>query len=263
MKWFLPLAFKSEEITSEIPYASIARKRVKHSEMETAKWEMNMQKWMDISDPEGGLAILNNNRYGYSSTRRGVYLTLTRTPHYCVSPFHGSHQFLPHQPLWTDLKSFSFEFGLVPHKGSWKEALIWQKGYEFNQLPIVAPMLNTLDTNNTENLPQLSSKLIPENVPALDEPFFTIDSPQILVGAIKPTEWQGSNYDQLVNESDWQWDEQTIIIRLIDQGGKDLSCNLQFNSAITVELVEAVNLLERNASDSFAIENNAITLNFR
>ena len=56
MKWFLPLAFKSEEITSEIPYASIARKRVKHSEMETAKWEMNMQKWMDISDPEGGFS---------------------------------------------------------------------------------------------------------------------------------------------------------------------------------------------------------------
>jgi alpha-mannosidase len=95
------------------------------------------------------------------------------------------------------------------------------------------------------------------------EPFITSDSSQILVGAVKPTEWQGSNLDQLVNDSDWRWDQETIIIRLIEQAGNDLNCNLQFNHAILIQSAETVNLLERNPSETLNVENNCINLQFR
>lgn len=123
VKYFLPLNLKSEEVTAEIPYASIVRKRKMRTEMEKGKWECPMQKWIDISDKDVGLTILNNNRYGYSASMHGVYITLTRTPKYPTPGFYSTHRTIPkaQRPKYTDLKPFDYALALVPHPKGWQE----------------------------------------------------------------------------------------------------------------------------------------------
>jgi alpha-mannosidase len=246
VKYYFPLTLKSPWVQSEIPYASIARKRVKHTEFEKGKWEMNMQKWVDISDEDCGLTILNKDRYGFNATPRGIYITLTRTPVYSSTPFHSAHKLLhgKDRPKYLDFGEHTFELGLQPHLKNWQEINVWQAGYSYN-LPLISESL--LDLEDPDWRHDIRLEEYPEQLQStLLTPFVQTDSPNVIIGAIKPTEWMGDSFDKLETELKWKWDQHSVIIRIVEQAGKNTETKLVFNSNLEIKTVEEVDLLERS-----------------
>jgi alpha-mannosidase len=84
-----------------------------------------MQKWLDFSDGERGVAILNNGRYGYDASERQVRLSLLRAP---VHRDGGT----------IGLGPFSFSYALLPHAGDWRAAQLPQWGYAYNHELVAA-----------------------------------------------------------------------------------------------------------------------------
>jgi alpha-mannosidase len=240
VKYFIPFALKSDEVTAEIPYASIARKRIKTTQREKAKWEMNMQKWLDISDENVGMMIVNDNTYAFSATAKGIYLTLTRTPEYPgISPLYGSTRLIPPKlrPKYTDLKPFDYKFSLIPHSGSWKNNHLWQEGYNFNQ-PLIC------STPTDEKQKTAAKNKIDYSI--LNK-FCTLNKSNVLIGTIKPSEWNGNAFDELKINKDWKWDSKSFILRLVELEGISTDLSINFNPLLKIKEISEVNLLEMDS----------------
>jgi alpha-mannosidase len=259
VKYFLPLRLNADKVTAEIPYGAIARPRIKRTETERLKWETCMQKWIDISDPptphlpEGiGLTITNNNRYGFSATRKGIYLTLTRTAEYPgISPLYGSTRVLPpdQRPKFTDMEPFEYYFRLIPHVGTWQTAHTWRDGYNLNTPLVIHTPATAAASNKSELL--------------CESGFILIDQPNLLVGALKPSEWCGPDLTQNPDQHNWSWDGKTWILRIIEQEGTACSTKIHFMPSVAIQAVIETDLLEQPVSrTSLPIQENTISVSF-
>jgi alpha-mannosidase len=80
--------------------------------------EVPAHRWVDVSDGEYGLSLLNNCKYGFDVTGNTVRMTLVRTSYSPdPRPDQGEHEIL---------------YSLYPHCGGWKEALTFRRGIEIN-----------------------------------------------------------------------------------------------------------------------------------
>jgi len=72
----------------------IFRNTHKNTDMEKARFEVPGHRWVDLSERDFGVAILNDCKYGYSSNQSEVALTLLRSP---INPMvfadEGKHRF--------------------------------------------------------------------------------------------------------------------------------------------------------------------------
>jgi alpha-mannosidase len=111
-----PLSVQDDSATYEIPYGTI--KRLSLGEEHVA------QKWVDISNQNYGVSLINDSRYGYDVTSNTIRLSVLRSP--------------DHPVFATDEKGIhQLRYALYPHKGNWRESNTMLKGYEFNY-PLIA-----------------------------------------------------------------------------------------------------------------------------
>lgn len=259
VKYFVPLALESEDVVSDIPYGSISRKRIKRTEQEKAKWEMAMQRWIDISDVSHGLSIFNNNRYGFNATKNGVYITLVRTPVYpSPAPYFSVLRTLApkDRPKYIEIKPHEFHLALYPHIGGWQLANVIQKAANFN-FPLISPESVGIVANNSI-LPVSKETKILE---IMGKSLLEIEKPNIIFGACKPSEWMGSEFNQLTEHASWFWKGDHFILRLAEQYGLETTTKIKFHSGLQIQKVEEVNLLEQNGSE-VKIAENGITVKF-
>ena len=58
----------------------------------------------------------------------------------------------------------------------------------------------------------------------------------------------------LTTDKNWSWDQQTTIIRVVEQAGKDTIVKLIFNKNLAVEKIEEIDLLKRNISKEYEVD---------
>ena len=116
VKVAFPLSVHSDSATYEIPYGTILRPSLGEEQM--------AQKWVDLSNNEYGVSLLNDSRYGFDVTKNTIRMSLLRSPDHPVESLDdkGIHQ---------------VKYALFPHTGSWREAGAMNKSYEFNN-PLIA-----------------------------------------------------------------------------------------------------------------------------
>jgi alpha-mannosidase len=107
----------------EIPYGVISRPTRPSNTWEVAKFEVPALRWVDVWDPDYGVAIINDGRQGYSVEENTVSITLLRSPIY-PNPF-------------LDYGHSKFTYAIYPHPGDWRIAQIPRRAYEFNQPLII------------------------------------------------------------------------------------------------------------------------------
>ncbi len=107
-----------DKAVSDIPFGVIERPTTKNTSWEQAKFEVPIQKFIDLSEHNYGVAVLNDGKYGVSAEGSSIGLTLTKTPIY-PDPS-------------TDLEEVTFTYSVYPHIGDWKEANVIRKAYELN-----------------------------------------------------------------------------------------------------------------------------------
>jgi len=89
---------------------------------EIAGQEVPAQKWVDISDGNKGIALLNRTKYGHSYHKGDLRLTLMRAA--------GAPDIYP------NLGKFNISYALYPHESDWTNG-VWLEGDDYN-VPIQA-----------------------------------------------------------------------------------------------------------------------------
>ncbi len=147
LKVLFPVDVADTKATYEIPYGSIERSTGNSTSYEKAQREVPALKWVDLSDENYGVSLLNNSKYGFDIKGSNIRLSLLRSPKW------------PDET--ADMGKHSVDYALYPHTGDWKTAGTVLKGYEYNY-PLVS-----IETDIHEGrLPSEFSfiKLEPENL---------------------------------------------------------------------------------------------------
>jgi len=73
-----PFDLNVSEIRSEIQFGHVKRATHRNTSWDRARFEASMHRWVDISEPDFGGALLNDCKYGYDAYEQLIRLTLVR-----------------------------------------------------------------------------------------------------------------------------------------------------------------------------------------
>ena len=155
LKALFPIDVRSSYATYEIAYGNIQRPTHKNTSWDSARFEVPGHRWVDLSEGNYGVSLLNDGKYGYSANENTIGISLLRSP---IFP-----DFL------ADEGKHMFTYSILPHQNDWRNSTIKE-----------AISLNT--------------PLIGINVSAKDGSlngkgsFLEIDNSNVILGALKKAE---------------------------------------------------------------------------
>lgn len=103
LKAMFPFDLNVSEIRAEIQFGHVTRATHRNTSWDKARFEASMHRWVDMSEPDFGAALLNDCKYGYSAHDQEIGLTLLR----------GSTWPHPH----ADQGQHRFRYALLLHEG--------------------------------------------------------------------------------------------------------------------------------------------------
>jgi alpha-mannosidase len=77
-----PLAPRSDVATCGIQFGHVTRPTHASTPWDAAKFEVCAHRWVDVSEPSFGVAVLNDGRFGHALQHDAVQVTLARAPRY-------------------------------------------------------------------------------------------------------------------------------------------------------------------------------------
>ena len=119
LKAEFPVDIHSDEATFEVQFGNVTRKVHTNTSWEKARFESCAQKWMDFSEGNYGVSLLNDCKYGHSVNDGTIGLTLIKCG---VEPNPNA-----------DVEVHNFTYALYPHCGTWKQADTVKEAYNVNQ----------------------------------------------------------------------------------------------------------------------------------
>jgi alpha-mannosidase len=132
-----PLAIRSSLATFETAFGVIERSTHRNTSWESARFEVAGHRFVDLSEPGYGVALLNDGKYGHHAIGRELGLTLLRSP---VHP----------DPL-ADEGTQSFTYALFPHVGGWFEGGVLTEAEDLNR-PCFALPVQTAEAAATSEI---------------------------------------------------------------------------------------------------------------
>lgn len=94
LKAAFPLAVRTDSVAAEIQFGHVTRPTHRNTSWDVARFETSMQRWVDMSEPGFGVALINDCKYGYDAKGNILRLTLVKSP---VFPWpdadQGLHRF--------------------------------------------------------------------------------------------------------------------------------------------------------------------------
>ncbi|MEJ7652012.1 MAG: glycoside hydrolase family 38 C-terminal domain-containing protein [Chloroflexia bacterium] len=121
LKARFPIAVHATEATYETICGVVRRPTHTNTSWDQARFEVSGHRFADVSQPNFGVALLNDGKYGHSANGSEVALTLLRSPMF------------PH-PL-ADEGEHEFTYCLLPHDGSWNAAHVPNEAHQLNSPP--------------------------------------------------------------------------------------------------------------------------------
>ena len=113
-----PLQIKAMEANCDIQFGSVKRPTHENTGLDMAKYEVCAHKWVDLSEPDYGVALLNDCKYGYHLNGSVLDINLLRSPQY---PDENADQGI-----------HEFTYSLYPHEGNVMTGKVVQAAYELN-----------------------------------------------------------------------------------------------------------------------------------
>ena len=122
LKVAFPVEVFSPVATYEIQWGNVQRPTHRNTSWDWARFETCAHKWVDLSEGDYGVSLLNDCKYGHDIHDNVIRLTLLRSP---TMP----------DPM-ADFGEHHFTFSLYPHRGGWDER-VQAEAYALND-PIVS-----------------------------------------------------------------------------------------------------------------------------
>ena len=153
LKVAFPVDIRSTVATYDVQFGNVKRPTNWNTSWEMAKFESVAQQWVDLSQRDYGVSLLNNCKYGHDIKDNVIRLTLLKSA--------------THPDPVQDQGEQNFTYSLLPHKGDFIEADTVKAAYSLNQ-PLRA----------------INGELL-ENIPTK---MFNFNDAYVLVDAIKKAE---------------------------------------------------------------------------
>ncbi|HLP66110.1 MAG TPA: glycoside hydrolase family 38 C-terminal domain-containing protein, partial [Rhizobium sp.] len=94
VKAAFPLDLNTAAVDAEIQFGHVRRASHRNTSWDRARFECSMQRWIDIGEPDFGVALLNDCKYGYDAKGTDIRVTLLRSPTYpWPEADQGEHRF--------------------------------------------------------------------------------------------------------------------------------------------------------------------------
>ncbi len=122
LKVAFPVNVLAPQATYEIQWGNVQRPTHRNTSWDWARFETCAHKWVDLSEGNYGVSLLNDCKYGHDIHENVIRLTLLRSPT------------LP-DPV-ADFGGHRFVYSLWPHAGPWNETT-QREAYRLND-PIIA-----------------------------------------------------------------------------------------------------------------------------
>lgn len=151
-----PVSVQAATATCDIQFGTIQRPTGQNTSWEMAKHEIPAHKWVDLSQRDYGVALMNDCKYGYHVSENTLDLNLLRSPN------------------WPDPQAdraiHQFTYALYPHQGDYVQGNVTRTGYELN-----VPLHVTKTDKHPGTLPATASMLC-------------VDAENVIVEAVKKAE---------------------------------------------------------------------------
>ena len=152
LKVEFPLSLRSDHATYEIQFGHLRRPTHFNTTWDFAKFEVSAHRWADLSEPNYGVALLNDSKYGYACHGNVLRLSLLRSPKWPDPE--------------ADMGRHRFRYALFPHAGGPQAGGVVPEAAAFNQ---------PLQVAATAAQPQSRS-------------FLSIDNPAVVIDTVKKAE---------------------------------------------------------------------------
>ena len=113
-----PVNIRSSTASFEIQYGHVFRNTHENTDWDIAQFEVVAHKWADISQPNYGVGIINDCKYGHKIKGNVISLNLLRSP---KTPDPDS-----------DMHMHEFRYALYPHAGDMVQSDLIRQAYQFN-----------------------------------------------------------------------------------------------------------------------------------
>jgi alpha-mannosidase len=121
LKAYFPVDIHTAQATYDIQFGNIQRPTHTNTEWDFARFEVSAHKWVDLSEGNYGVALLNDCKYGHDIHENMIGLTLIKSP---IQPDETADRCEHH-----------FTYSLYPHAGTWQQSGVQQAAMELN-LPL-------------------------------------------------------------------------------------------------------------------------------
>lgn len=113
-----PLAIAGDTVSCDIQFGHIRRSTKTNNRFDAAQTEIVAHKWIDRSEADYGVSLLNDCKYGYYAKGSLLSINLLRSQNYpCENQDKGRHTFC---------------YALYPHSGSVFQSDVERQAYEYN-----------------------------------------------------------------------------------------------------------------------------------
>ncbi|MBE6768777.1 MAG: alpha-mannosidase [Ruminococcaceae bacterium] len=119
LKIAFPTDINATTARYDIQFGSVERPTHQNTGWDEAKFEVCAQKWMDLSEYNYGVSILNDCKYGFNTEGSTMKLTVLKSGVY------------PNRQ--ADVGEHTFAFAIFPHQGDFRAGGTVREAYSFNQ----------------------------------------------------------------------------------------------------------------------------------
>ena len=153
-------AMNSTKVRCEVQYGHVVRNAHRNLPNDRAQFEFCAHKWISLEEEGGGLALLNDCKYGHDAEGGRMRLTLLRSP---IAPDENA-----------DRGAHRFVYSILPFAGAFGASRVVGTGYELN-VPVASA--------SGASAPMSASGALP-----LVRSFCAVEGDAVVVEAVKATE---------------------------------------------------------------------------
>lgn len=125
LRALFPVNVRTHEATYETMYGVVKRPTHRNSPWDAARFEVCAHRFVDLSEPGYGVALLNDGKYGHDVRGSVLGISMVRSPIY-PDPY-------------ADEGYQRFTYSLFPHAGGWVQAGVAEESFALNSPLIPVP----------------------------------------------------------------------------------------------------------------------------
>jgi alpha-mannosidase len=137
LRTLFPLEVNATRASCEIQFGAVERPTHRNTSWDWARFEVCAQRWVDLSEGDYGVALLNDSKYGHSLRDNTLGLSLLKG---AIFPDKDA-----------DRGRHRFTYSLLPHQGDWRAAQVVRRAYELNVPLLVVPTKDERRTTKEES----------------------------------------------------------------------------------------------------------------